>query len=264
MNYSPKGRGFTRQWIKKRPPIWGPFLIDQKSTEFSQINGRGLRTTAPNNRLTLRSRTSMNPTDILKDISQINKLVSLTAQFISHHTGLGLHRANHRDTDTLALDGFNQPPKITITRKQNYMVKVIGHFHHVDGQLDVHITLDLTTPTGIGEFLHRLRNHRVTVVIQPIDQRSNRRILLIFNQSGVVKRANQSPLRAVIVQNTLVVKIRAKRTRRSIKVRTVNEQRNLVGIINPTHLFLHGMRWWGHPLNITDTIPFAHTPVKGL
>jgi hypothetical protein len=46
--------------------------------------------------------------------------------------------------------------------------------------IDVHISFQLSTPDPIYEFLDCLRDDRVTVGVQPFDQWSDRRELLIF------------------------------------------------------------------------------------
>jgi hypothetical protein len=46
--------------------------------------------------------------------------------------------------------------------------------------IDVHISFQLSTPQPIYEFLDCLRDDRVAVGVQPIDQWADRRELLIF------------------------------------------------------------------------------------
>jgi hypothetical protein len=46
--------------------------------------------------------------------------------------------------------------------------------------IDVHISFQLSTPDRIYEFLDCLRDDRVAVGVQPIDQWADRRELLIF------------------------------------------------------------------------------------
>ena len=45
-----------------------------------------------------------------------------------------------------------------------------GHFEHVDRQLDIHITLDPPTPHRVRELFGRLGDHRVTVIVKPINK----------------------------------------------------------------------------------------------
>ncbi len=54
------------------------------------------------------------------------------------------------------------------------MVEILGHLHHVDGQLDIHVALDLAAAGGVGELLGRLGDHGVAVIVEPIDQRPDR------------------------------------------------------------------------------------------
>jgi hypothetical protein len=47
----------------------------------------------------------------------------------------------------------------------------------------------LRRPEAVDEFLGRLGDHGVAVVVEPIDQGADRRIFLILNDRGVVERA---------------------------------------------------------------------------
>jgi hypothetical protein len=53
----------------------------------------------------------------------------------------------------------------------------------------MHIGFDFPSTTCIDELLGRLCDYRVSVVVQPIDQRSNRRIFLILDDGRVVEEA---------------------------------------------------------------------------
>ena len=74
------------------------------------------------------------------------------------------------------------------------MVDVLRHLEHVDRQLDIHVALDPAPTHRVGEFLGRLGYHRVAVVIEPIDERPDRRVFLVLDQSSIVERSDQAPL----------------------------------------------------------------------
>jgi len=95
--------------------------------------------------------------------------------------------------------------------------------HGIDGKLDVHVAFDLA-PTGlVNELLGRLGDHRVAVVIEPVDQRADRRILLILDHGRVVERAHQIAARLEFAQQPLVIDVKTKRLRGGIKVGAVDE-----------------------------------------
>ena len=86
--------------------------------------------------------------------------------------------------------------------------------------------LDPPVPHGVGELLGGLGHHRVSVVVEPVDERADRRVFLIVHQGCVVERAHQTSLGTEEFQKPLVVDIEAERARRRIKVRTVDENRD--------------------------------------
>ena len=72
--------------------------------------------------------------------------------------------------------------------KSDEMVDVVGHFHGVHGQLDVHTSLDLAPAEGIHKLLCRLgQHHGEAIIIQPIDERPYRGLFLIVHQGSIVE-----------------------------------------------------------------------------
>jgi len=115
------------------------------------------------------------------------------------------------------------------------LVDMLGEFHGVDGKLDIHVALDLASAGGVDEFLGRLGDDRVAVVVEPVDQRTDRGILLILDQRSVVKGADQSTLALELAQQALVVDVESKRFGGGVEVCAVNEQSNAFDI---SHFFL--------------------------
>ena len=114
-----------------------------------------------------------------------------------------------------------------IRDRQNDVIQVRRHFHHVDGQFDIHIALDLAAAEGIGEFLGRLGLHGEAVIVVPIYQGSNRRIFLIFQLGGVGKCANEGAFSGKRVQETLVINVDAQCARRRIQISAVDKKTTL-------------------------------------
>ncbi|MDT4877196.1 hypothetical protein FQZ97_1126970 [compost metagenome] len=71
------------------------------------------------------------------------------------------------------------------------MIDRLGLLHRVDGQLDIHVALDLAAAERVGEFLGCLGDNLVAVVIEPVDQRADRGVFLIFDKRGVVVGAQK-------------------------------------------------------------------------
>ena len=95
--------------------------------------------------------------------------------------------------------------------------------HGVDRKLDVHIAFDLAPAGLIDEFLGRLGDDGVAVVVEPIDQRADRGVFLILDDRGVVERAHQIAARLEFAQQPLVVDVEAERFGRGVKIGAVNE-----------------------------------------
>ena len=110
-----------------------------------------------------------------REFGELDEIVGLSAQLIGHHRRRRLDGADDRDPQTAALHGLDQPAEVAVAGEQDHMVQMLGHLQDVDGELDVHVALDLAAAHGVGEFLGRLRHHGVAVVIQPVDQRPDRR-----------------------------------------------------------------------------------------
>ncbi len=96
------------------------------------------------------------------------------------------------------------------------MVEILRHLHDVNGQLDIHVALDLAPPGRVRVLLRRLGHHCVTVVVQPVDKGANGRILLFIEQGGVIKRPDQAPFCTEEIKQTLVVYVEAQGARRGV------------------------------------------------
>ena len=104
-----------------------------------------------------------------------------------------------------------------------------GDLHGVDRKLDVHVALDLAAAGLVDEFLGRLGDDRVAVVVEPIDQRPDRGIFLILDHGGVIERAQQIAARLELAQQPLVVDVETERLGGGVEIGAVNEQRDFFG-----------------------------------
>ena len=134
----------------------------------------------------------MRSSDLSREILQFQKYISLTAQFIGDHRRVRAYGGDHGYPHAPTLHCVDQFAKITIAGEQNDVIKTIGHLEHIDGKLDIHVAFDFSTARRVGVLFGRFGNHGITVIVQPIDQRANRAVFLVFDQSRIVKSANQT------------------------------------------------------------------------
>lgn len=162
---------------------------------------------------------------------EVDKLIGLAAQLIGDHRRARDNRADDADAHALALRGLKQAAEIAIAGKKDDMVDLVAHFHHVDGELDVDIALDLLAALRIDELLGGLRHHRVAIIIEPVDKRADRRVILILDEGGVIEGADQTAPLAGPAQQFPIINIETKGFCGSIKIGAVNKHRDLfVGI----------------------------------
>jgi len=129
---------------------------------------------------------------------------------------------------TLGLDGLDQTAEVTITREQHHFVEMGGQLHHVDGDFDIHIALGARVALGIGKAANRLGVHGEAVVVQPIDQRTDRRELLALDNGRVIIGADQTAFAAEKFRQFAEVQIDVEGARGRIKVCTVNKECNAI------------------------------------
>src|SRR5271156_6442240 len=106
------------------------------------------------------------------ELDQIGEDVGLTPQVVGDHWRLARNSRDHGNPHATALHCFNQRTEIAVTGEQYYFIDVLGEFHSIDCELDVHVALHFAAATGVDEFLGCLGDARVAVLIEPIDQRT--------------------------------------------------------------------------------------------
>ena len=114
-------------------------------------------------------------------LREVREDVGLAPQFVGDHRRLARYRRNHRNADAATLDCLDKGAESSVAGEQNHLVDLTGEIHGIDGKLDVHVSLDLAATAGVRELLHRLGDYGVAVVTEPICQRAERGIFLIFD-----------------------------------------------------------------------------------
>src|SRR5262249_646560 len=87
---------------------------------------------------------------------------------------------------------------------------------------------DLATAGLVNELFRGLGDDGIAVVVEPVDERADRRVLLILDDGGVIERAQQIATGLEFTQQTLVVDIETERLRRRIEICAVNDRTDLV------------------------------------
>ena len=160
---------------------------------------------------------------------EVGEDVGLAPQFVGDHRRLARNRRDHGDADAAALHRFDQRAEIAVAGEQHHLVDMLGELHGIDRELDVHVALDLAAAAGVDEFLGRLGDDGVAVVVEPVDQRTDRRIFLILDDRGVVERAQQRAAALEFLEQALVVDVEAERLGGRVEIGAIDEERDLVG-----------------------------------
>ena len=121
--------------------------------------------------------------DLRLQRDEVGEHVGLAAQLVGDHRRLGRDGRDHGDADAAALHGFDQRAEVAVAGEQHDLVDMLGELHGIDRELDVHVALDLAAAGLVDEFLRRLGDDGVAVVVEPIDQRADRRVFLILDDA---------------------------------------------------------------------------------
>jgi hypothetical protein len=89
------------------------------------------------------------------------------------------------------LQGFDKGTEIAVAGEDHIVVYDVGEFERIDGELDVHVALDLAAAGCVGEFLGRLGHDLVAIIVQPVDQRANGRVFLILDKGRIIIGAQE-------------------------------------------------------------------------
>ena len=67
---------------------------------------------------------------------------------------------------------FKKAAEITIAREQDRMVDMWREAQHIECNFHIHIPFDTALAGfGVGEFARQLADHRIAIIVQPVDQR---------------------------------------------------------------------------------------------
>ena len=178
--------------------------------------------------------------DLRLQLDDVEEDVGLAAQLVGDHRRLGRDGRDHRHAHAAALHRLDQRAEIAVAGEQHHVVDVPGELHGIDRKLDVHVAFDLAAAGLVDEFLGRLGDDGVAVVVEPIDQRTDRGILLILDHGGVIERAHQIAARLEFAQQALVVDVEAEGLGGGVKIGAVDEQSNLLVVRTQSSFRLRG------------------------
>jgi hypothetical protein len=119
------------------------------------------------------------------EVIQFEERIRLPTQIVSDRHTNGSQTRYDCDVRTDALECFYQGTKIAIPGKQKYVVYVFRNLDCIDYKFDTNIALKFAPALTVIELLDRVRTHRKSVVLKPIDERPGR--LKFFSDDGVIK-----------------------------------------------------------------------------
>ena len=122
----------------------------------------------------------------------------------------------------MALQCFHQRAKIAVTGKQHDLIDMLGEFKCIDRKLDVHVAFHFAAAAGVGEFFGRLGDDGVAVVVEPVDQRPDRREFLILDNRRVVERPKQRSTGLEFREKAFVVDVEAEQLRGRMQIRPID------------------------------------------
>lgn len=163
--------------------------------------------------------------DHVLELIELDEVVGLAAKFISDHRRLTADGRNDRDSHPLTLQGIHQRSKVTVAREEHDMVNVRRDLQGVDREFDIHVAFDFAPAHGIGKLFGRLGHHGEAVVVQPVDERFDRRIFVILQEGGVVECAQQLAAPHELLAQEFVVDVEPERLGSRVEVRSVDEER---------------------------------------
>ena len=162
--------------------------------------------------------------DLRLQLDDVEEDVGLAAQLVGDHWRLRRDGGDHGHAHAAPLHRLDQRAEVAVAREQHHVVDRAGDLHGIDGKLDVHVALDLAPAGLIDEFLGRLGHDAVAVVVEPVDQRPDRRIFLILDHGSVIEGPQEIAARVKLAQQPLVVDIEPERLGGGIEIGAVNEQ----------------------------------------
>ena len=155
---------------------------------------------------------------------QVDELVALAAQVVGHHRRLALHAGDDGDPHAPALHRLDQRAEIAVAREQHHVVEMGREFERVDRELDIHVALDLAPARAVGEFLGGLGDDAVAVIVEPIDERPDRRVFLVLDNRRVVEGAQEIAAGLKLLQQPPEIDVEAERPGRRVQIGAVDEE----------------------------------------
>jgi len=107
---------------------------------------------------------------------------------------------------------------------------MIGEFHRIDGKLNIYVSLYFAAADTIEVFLRCLRNNGIAIIVEPIEQRPDQDVILIFNDSGVEERAHYRPTTLKLLEKAVVIDAEPKHLGGCVEIGTVNKQCDLAAV----------------------------------
>ena len=121
---------------------------------------------------------------------------------------------------------LDQRAEIAVAGKEHDVIDMRRNFHRVDRQLDIHIAFDLAAPLAVGEFLGRFGHHGEAVVMQPIHERTDRAVFVVFQERRIIKGPQQLAASHELLPKKLVIDVEPQALAGRIEIRAIDEERD--------------------------------------
>ncbi len=95
---------------------------------------------------------------------------------------------------------------------------------------------DAAAPLGVGVFLERFGDDGKPIVVQPVDQRAERRKLLLFGQRRIIEGADEQTLAREEFQQALVIDIELQPLGGAVEIGAIDEKSNFFLRIEQHHI----------------------------
>src|ERR1700722_13060212 len=100
-----------------------------------------------------------------------DEIVVLAPQLVGDHGRLRPNRGHDADAASFFLCGLDEAAKIAVAGKDHDVIHGLSQFHHVDGELDIHVALYAPPALAVRKFLEGLGDDLETIVVEPIYER---------------------------------------------------------------------------------------------
>jgi hypothetical protein len=158
------------------------------------------------------------------EISQVDKLVGLTAQFIRDCGTIVLERRDDRDAFAMPLKRRNKVTEGAVAREENNVVGRLGKLQSINCEFDAHVRVDLLAAVRAGADPSRFGDECKTIVVQPVHQWFDGCVLILHDHGRIIERPDKMAAALEKSFQLSKVDLDANRTGNAVEIRAVDEE----------------------------------------